>query len=44
MSEKEFFNESKLDDKIWILSILALILMNKSDFEKPVINIFLGDE
>lgn len=39
----EIYNE-KTDTWIWILSILILTLFNNTDNEKPIINIFLGDE
>lgn len=39
----EIYNE-KTDTWIWILSILMLTLFNNADKEKPIINIFLGDE
>jgi hypothetical protein len=39
----EIYNE-KTDTWIWILSILILTLFNNTDKEKPIINIFLGDE
>lgn len=39
----EIYNE-KTDTWIWMLSILILTLFNSTDKEKPIINIFLGDE
>ena len=39
----EIYDE-KTDTWIWILSILLLTLFNNNDNEKPVINIYLGDD
>lgn len=44
--EDLFENEDDLhmDNYIWILSILVLTLFNNTDKERPIINIFLGDD
>lgn len=39
-----FKEESIFDNGIWVISILALLMMNKPEEEKPIINIYLGDE
>lgn len=37
-------DDVRMDNWIWALSILALLVSNNTDKEKPIINIFLGDE
>ena len=37
-------DDVRMDNWIWAFSILALLVSNNTDKEKPIINIFLGDE
>lgn len=37
-------DDVRMDNWIWTLSILLLLVSNNADKEKPIINIFLGDD
>ena len=37
-------DDVRMDNYIWALSILALLISDNFDKERPIINIYLGDE